>query len=96
MSEIKPGDIVEWSSQSHGTVKTKRGKVIAIVPKGTRQEFDFLRDLPGSRIKFTTIGFGVAPSKFDRALIEVPRATGNGNDYYAPRIEWLRKVEMDD
>ena len=95
MSELKPGDIVEWTSQSAGSWKTKRGKVLAIVKKGETKEFDFLRNCPGSRVKFATDGSSIAPSRFDRAVVEVPRR-GKSRlcDYYAPRIEWLRKVKV--
>src|SRR5690606_12473619 len=97
MSEFKPGDIVEWTSQAAGSGKTKRGKVLAIVKKGETKEFDFLKGCPGSRVKFTTIGFSIALSRFNRAVVEVPRG-GKSRlcDYYAPRIEWLRKVEDGD
>ena len=33
MLEFKTGDIVEWSSTSRGSTKTKRGVIVAIVPK---------------------------------------------------------------
>lgn len=84
---VEVGDFVEWTSQSGGTRKTKRGIVIAVIP-AKRPVFPHLPSgLPKSRIKV-----GSEFSKFDRALVEVPRKTGRGSDYYAPRIKWLKKV----
>lgn len=32
--EFKLGDVVQWTSQSQGCKKTKRGKIVQIVPAG--------------------------------------------------------------
>lgn len=95
---IKPGDIVEWTSQSQGVAKTKRGKVLAIVPKETEINLHpLLASVPGSRIKFETLGFYMKPSINDRAVVEVPRGGRSKlSDYYAPKLKWLKKVEMDE
>ena len=33
---MKRGDIVEWTSQSGGSVRTKRGHIVEVVPEGER------------------------------------------------------------
>ena len=33
---MKRGDIVQWTSQSSGFVRTKRGHIVEVVPKGER------------------------------------------------------------
>jgi len=91
--DIKPGDIVEWTSQSAGTWKTKRGKVLAIVPRQTHiNKFPMFSDIPDSRIKFD-----FKPSMNDRAIVEVPRGGRSKlSEFYAPKLQWLRKVEDGD
>lgn len=79
------GQTVTWTSQSQGSKKTKTGTVIAIVePDQDAAEF-LPKDLPINRFK------GQRISRNRRALVAVPRASGNGCDYYAPRLEWLTK-----
>ena len=36
--QLKPGDDVYWKSQSYGTPKIKRGKVVAVVPERVHPE----------------------------------------------------------
>jgi len=45
---IEVGDIVEWSSQASGTVRTKRGEVIEVVRAGQRPTKK-LKDMGWSR-----------------------------------------------
>jgi len=86
--DIKPGDIVEWTSQSAGTWKTKRGKVIAIVPAGKSAFAHIPSGTPKSRVKGD-----MDISVVDRLVVEVPRANRRGVDYYTPRVKHVRKVE---
>ncbi|HHY67878.1 MAG TPA: hypothetical protein GX517_11930 [Alicyclobacillus sp.] len=97
---IRVDDIVEWESQSQGFWKTKKGRVLAIVPAGRRIEdvWRTTEEIPKSRMKWTLIesedGTLVSEvSRFDRAVVEVPRASGKVCEYYAPRLTMLRKCD---
>lgn len=87
MVEIKPGDTVEWRSQAAGSWKTKKGKVIAYVPAGQSAYIHIPPGTPKSRIKGD-----VDVSVVDRFLVQVPRSTGRGYDYYTPRAKYVKKV----
>ena len=78
---------VTWTSQSQGNVKTKTGTVTAIIEPGEDARKYLPAGLPKTRFKGDRI------STNRRALVEVPRASGNGCDYYAPPVKWLEPVE---
>lgn len=54
MNKFKVGDIVQWASQSHGTIKVKVGKIVVVVPEKEWGE----RNVP--------VGFSMRPSGFSR------------------------------
>jgi hypothetical protein len=77
------GRTVKWTSQSQGVVKEKSGMVVAIVePKEDLMPY-LPPGLPSSRLKADRY------SMSRRALVAVPRTSGNGCDYYAPPVKWL-------
>lgn len=92
--KIQTDDTVVWKSQAQGVWKEKRGRVIAIVPAGARVDEIFekvcvnFHEIPKSRRKWADL-----VSRYDRAIVEVPRKSGRGCDYYAPRLSMLRKEE---
>lgn len=89
--EIRVGDKVEWTSQALGYYKTKRGTVLALIPAG-KDIYDVcpeMLNVPKSRKKWAD-----DVSKFDRALVEVPRK--KAPLYYAARLAWLKRVEEDE
>ena len=74
---------VTWTSQSQGSEKTKTGTVIAIIEPGEDARKYLPAGLPKTRFK------GDRFSTNRRALVAVPRTSGNGCDYYAPPVKWL-------
>lgn len=76
----KAGDVLEWTSQSQGTVKKKRGVVVAVVPAGS----DLHQALP----EVNPSAFKAqAHAKSDRYLVRVLRDRGARCDYYAPLVK---------
>lgn len=67
---MKVGDTVVWESQALGYYKVKRGTVIALVPAGVHiaEIWPEALKLPKSRKNWSD-----DVSKFDRAIVEVPR-----------------------
>lgn len=85
---IKAGEAVTWASQAAGSVKEKTGTVLGFVPSW-RSAFSYvpaLRDVPKGRRKFDC-----PTSDKDRYVVEVPRASGNGSDFYAPLASVVEK-----
>ena len=80
------GDTVEWTSQSAGTIKTKRGEIWAVVPAGTDP-----RALipPGAAESggFGSIGGCLSSRPHESYLVDV------GGVLYWPRVCQVRKVE---
>lgn len=87
--EMNVGDMVTWTSQAMGIWKEKRGQIIAIVPAGESIEkvWPQAKEIPKARRKWAD-----DISKNDRAIVEVPRASGRGCDYYAPRLAMLKRI----
>lgn len=96
---INIGDSVEWTSSAAGTTKTKRGKVVAIVPaKGLASVVTFF--CQDWRERYSASGLN-SLSFFGRGhesyLIAVPTKTGRGRQcLYWPRTSQLRKVDSDE
>ena len=84
------GQTVTWTSQSQGVQKTKTGIIIAIVEPNQDAAKFLPEGLPPSRFK------GQQFSRYRRALVAVPRQSGNGCDYYAPRPDWLVEGKSDE
>jgi hypothetical protein len=61
----------------------KTGTVIAILEPNE----DAAKFLPASLPKTRFKGDRISSNR--RALVAVPRASGNGCDYYAPPVKWL-------
>jgi len=77
------GQTVTWTSVSQGVVKTKTGTVVAIIEPGEDARKYLPPGMPKSRFKADRF------SGNRRALVAVPRVSGNGCDYYAPPVKWL-------
>lgn len=80
------GKKVVWTSQSQGSVKTKKGEVIAIINPQENAYKWLPPNLPKSRFK------GSQYSKLKRALVAVKR-NEQTVDYYAPPLDWLNEDE---
>ena len=75
------GDLVEWTSQAAGHSKTKRGKVVAIVPKGVSPDSGFLEKRGLFKYSLQFDGWGRNHVAY---LVLV------GTKLYYPRINHLR------
>lgn len=86
--EFEIGDVVEWESQARGSRKKKKGTILVIIPARVdiRKIFPLSADFPRSRRKWD-----VWATLFDRAIVAVERESGNGCDFYAPRLSVLTK-----
>lgn len=86
MATLQPGQTVTWTSQAHGSVKTKTGTVVAYV--GPAQ--DAYRFIPPGlgrgRVHFQQY------SQVPRYVVAVPRRSGL-LDYYAPPARLLEAQE---
>ncbi len=81
---MKPGDLVEWSSQSQGHLTLKRGTVIAVVPPDVRPD----GCLPDGFTCASGSGFG-APRRHESYLVQVE---GKGKRLYWPKVKYLGLV----
>jgi hypothetical protein len=95
-TEIKVGDAVEWTSGASGSTSTKRGTVLAIIPREAipSEVYPQLKSIPLGRIK---LGNGIrGGSEKTRALVEVCRFNKDGKAltpwYYGPRLASISKV----
>lgn len=80
------GTQVSWESQSSGTRKSKKGIVIAIIPKKTWAT-EWLKGVSKSRIKGQDLN-----EVNDRALVAVPRGGKSLlYDLYTPNVNWLKE-----
>lgn len=96
MSQDMIDNEVEWTSQAAGSTKTKRGKVIAYVPRGNNAALFLPEEVvkrfgasvePGPAFKAQAYNFTSA-----RYIVAVPRKSG-GMDYYAPPASRVKVVE---
>lgn len=93
---VRAGDRVRWRSQAHGSWREKRGTVLAIVPVGARIEdvWEPPAGTPPTRLRWfmePMDGRRVSARNWRsvRAVVEVPRPSGRGSDFYAPPVGWL-------
>lgn len=86
--EFEVGDNVQWSSQSMGTHKTKRGKVVAVVPENCYPR-DRIGNISGD---FSQPVFGY-PRKTKSYLVLVPSGTAAKPRLYWPVVSLLTKAE---
>lgn len=90
--QFNVGDAVQWTSQSQGSSKTKRGTVHAIVPVGRTATVFIPKGTPKASIKFDGLY-----SDRERYVIAVPRGGKSVKvDYYCPRPSLLQLVEEGD
>lgn len=97
---VQVGDRVRWRSQSQGSWREKTGTVLAIVPAGHLIE-EFWRPpkgTPPSRLRWFKDPYSMSAinHRQARAVVEVPRPSGHGADYYAPPIEWLEPADEEE
>lgn len=85
------GDTVEWTSQAGGYSKTKKGKVIAVIPPNVdpfRMELDgkhyVLPD--GQRIPYNSTTFGGGMARNHESYVV---SVNDGKAYYWPRVSSL-------
>ena len=85
------GDQVEWTSQAAGTVRTKRGEVVAVVSRGVRYQ-DALRSLREERgEQFSQHFDGGLPREHESYFVAVSNPSGRGKrKLYWPRTSALR------
>jgi hypothetical protein len=77
------GDVVEWTSQAGGYKKTRRGKIMFLVPGGRHPRTIVSPECVPAGTKYTS------PRKEDSYLVLV----GNKLRYYWPRVKHLKLVE---
>ena len=96
MSKFSVGDKVTWTSQAHGTRKTKIGEIAAVVPAGDRSGRPIYRlqdERPGKYLA-THIDTNWATRDEESYLVAVESGNTKGTIWlYWPRVSWLRKVE---
>lgn len=80
---MKPGDRVEWTSQSQGRSTTKRGEIIVVVPAG-KQARKYAPRYACSNIW----NFGHSRNH-ESYLVKVD---GKGNHLYWPRVAHLKAI----
>lgn len=83
---IPIGTEVEWTSQSQGWWKAKRGIVIAHLEPGQRLSQVIPPGTPRSRIR------GEEISTRRRYVVAVRRPNGRVTYYYTPVAEWLEEA----
>ena len=81
----KLGDRVTWTSQAHGSAKTKTGTVVEVVPKGGRPS----RGKFPSLYKDAGVGFSRAHESY---VVSVPNKR-SGVKIYWPIVKNLRHAE---
>jgi hypothetical protein len=70
------GDKVKWDSQAAGYIKTKKGKIVVVLPAGTR---------PGDGV-LAGLRYPGKPRNHESYVVMV------GEKYYWPRVAYLKKV----
>jgi len=78
---MRKGDLVKWTSQSGGFTKSKRGRIIAVVPAGMEPE----RFIPEGHKYRSSYGFGISRNH-ESYLVAVD---GEGRGLYWPRVRHL-------
>jgi hypothetical protein len=91
--EFKIGDVVEWTSSSAGTTKTKRGDVFAVIPPGKdgyRQARKLFVESAGTHRNLWGGGLWRDEVSY---VVEVPGATPKAKPIlYWPRAAALKRV----
>jgi hypothetical protein len=86
MQQFKVGDKVQWSSQAQGSMATKRGTVIGVIPPGGHWAF-------GPEHGYVSHYGGGDMRNHESYLVRVP-AKGKGKPHlYWPRVSALKAVE---
>lgn len=86
MSEFNVGDWVEWKSQAGGSVTTKKGKIIAIIPPQVHAGDMIPPDYQDKRCQFD----GLMTRQKTSYLVAVPK--GKSFHLYWPRAKHLRRI----
>lgn len=86
-------DLVEWTSQSHGSTKTKRGIVYRIVPAG-QHPISCLRDEDRAKIDFSSFDGSGSSRSIESYLVLVhpPKASRRKPTLYWPKVAYLAKA----
>lgn len=79
---FKLGDLVEWKSQSAGSLTTKQGVVVAVLPPGTRPNLEMYRSLAKKA------GMGRDHESY---IIKVEESHARGT-YYWPLVRNLKLI----
>jgi hypothetical protein len=91
METFKIGDWAEWTSQAQGSVKTKRGECIAVVPPRVRP-FS-LKPKLGTVFTFQAMDSCGLPRDYESYLFALPMAPkGRSRKAYWPRVSALKKI----
>lgn len=95
---FKVGDKVRWSSQAAGSVKTKEGEIVAIVPQGVFPRYsvfgkanDFYIDFGRTRSPKFRIMFDGWPRDHESFMVKVNIGGGKPRLYW-PRVSQLEAV----
>lgn len=87
---FRPGDRITWAGP--GSEGTLEGTVKALIPAHQHPEeaVPDLRHVDNKRMKLT-----MRALNWDRLLVAVIRNRGIGVDWYAPRVDRVKRKEVD-
>jgi hypothetical protein len=74
------GQTVEWSSQAAGSTKTKRGRVVAVVPPSSKEFCNYLYDLG------YLLGLDY-PRRYDLSALDQTLMYGRKQESYIVEVE---------
>ncbi len=86
---LKVGDNVQWTSQSAGTVLTKIGKVIEVVPMGRAVDFSTAQRY--ANVGCRLVNGGGYPRNHESYLVKVEQGKRKPLVYW-PRVSALEKL----